>query len=73
MGQTYLKEPDPRFALVLNDPQLDVVEQLLWEEVKICGDCLDGTDPEGKRALRQRIKVCKKILRKIADLWGYVG
>jgi len=73
MGQTYLKEPEPRFALVLNDPQLDVVEQLLWEEIKICGDCLDGADAEEKRALRQRIKVCKKILQKIADLWGYVG
>ena len=62
--QTYLKEPAPRFALVLDDRQLALVEQLLREELKI----YSSTDAETRKRLKHRIKVCREILGKIDSI-----
>jgi len=61
--QTYLRKPNPRFVLFLDDRQLILMEQLLREEVKFC-----SADPETRKQLNKRIQVCKEILRRIASL-----
>jgi len=63
--QTYLKRPDPRFVLFLDDRQLVLLEQLLRAEVKIC-----SADPETRKQLKKRIKVCREILGRIYSLKG---
>ena len=63
--QTYLKKPNPRFVLFLDDRQLVLLEQLLREEVKFC-----SADPETRKQLKKRIQVCKEILGRIASLKG---
>ena len=63
--QTYLKRPNPRFALILDDRQLTMMEQLLREEVKIC-----SADSERRKRLKKRIVICREILGRIDSLKG---
>ena len=63
--QKYLKRPNPRFALALDDRQLTMMEQLLREKVKIC-----SADTETRKRLKKRIMVCRVILGRIDSLMG---
>ena len=63
--QTYLKRPNPRFVLFLDDRQLILMEQLLRAEIQIC-----SADPETRKQLKKRIQVCREILGRIASLKG---
>ena len=63
--QKYLKRPNPRFALALDDRQPALLEQLLREEVKIC-----SADTETRKRMKKRIVVCREILGRIDSLKG---
>ena len=63
--QTYLRRPNPRFVLFLDDRQLTLMEQLLRAEVKSC-----SADTETRKQLKKRIKICREILGRIDSLKG---
>ena len=69
--QKYLKRPNPRFVLFLDDRQLGIVDQLVREEVRVCRACLEQiVEKERRQILRRRIKACREIQRRIGSLKG---
>jgi len=69
--QKYLKRPNPRFALALDDSQFSIVDQLVLEEIRVCNACLEQTvEKERRQILRRRIKACIEIQGKIGNLKG---
>ena len=69
--QTYLRRPNPRFVLFLDDRQLGIVDQLVREEIRVCRACLEQTvEKERRRILRRRIKACCEIHGRIGNLKG---
>ena len=69
--QKYLKRPNPRFALALDDSQFSIVDQLVLEEIRVCNACLEQTvEKERRQILRRRINACIEIQGKIGNLKG---
>lgn len=69
--QKYLKRPNPRFALALDDRQLSIVDQLVREEIRVCSACLEQiVEKERRRILTRRIKACREIHGRIGSLKG---